>query len=88
MVLLLLVHLDARLAALAPLGGFFALRTGEPPHGPLPTLAQAYDRTPTAPDGGLCPDADLRPGTDPDFHPPPAPRPPPRPGGPRPRAAA
>ncbi|MFQ6147013.1 (2Fe-2S)-binding protein [Streptomyces seoulensis] len=49
MVGLLLVHLDTRLAALAPLGGFFALRTGEPPHGPLPTLAEAYDRTPPGP---------------------------------------
>lgn len=58
LVLLLLVHLDARLAALAPLGGFFALRTGEPRHGPLPTLAQAYDRTTTAPDSGPHP----RPG--------------------------
>jgi hypothetical protein len=36
------VELDARLAALRPLGGFFVLRTGEPPHGPLPTLAEAY----------------------------------------------
>ncbi|MFI2643924.1 (2Fe-2S)-binding protein [Streptomyces sp. NPDC018610] len=49
MVLLLLVDLDAGLAALGPLGGFFALRTGEPPHGPLPTLAQAYARTPPGP---------------------------------------
>lgn len=30
------------LAALRPLGGFFVLRTGAPPHAPLPTLAQAY----------------------------------------------
>ncbi|MFB7597838.1 (2Fe-2S)-binding protein [Streptomyces sp. NPDC056160] len=42
MVLLLLVEPDAELAALRPLGGFFALRTGEPPRGPLPTLAQVY----------------------------------------------
>ncbi|MGW4347503.1 (2Fe-2S)-binding protein [Streptomyces sp. NPDC004690] len=77
------MHLDARLAALAPLGGFFALRTGEPPHGPLPTLAQAYDRTPTAPAADLRHDTDLHPDTDPapgpalhpapDFHPVPGP---------------
>ncbi|GAA0909744.1 (2Fe-2S)-binding protein [Streptomyces thermoalcalitolerans] len=30
------------LAALRPLGGFFVLRTGTPPHGRLPTLAQVY----------------------------------------------
>ncbi|MBC2866805.1 (2Fe-2S)-binding protein [Streptomyces mexicanus] len=36
------MEFDARLAALQPLGGFFVLRTGEPPHGPLPTLAEAY----------------------------------------------
>lgn len=29
------------LAALRRLGGFFVLRTGAPPHGPLPTLAEA-----------------------------------------------
>ncbi|WP_020657194.1 (2Fe-2S)-binding protein [Streptomyces sp. Amel2xE9] len=68
------MHLDARLAALAPLGGFFALRTGEPPHGPLPTLAQAYDHPPPAPDTDLAPgDSDPAPG--PDFHPGPAPGP-------------
>ncbi|MEW2292855.1 (2Fe-2S)-binding protein [Streptomyces sp. NPDC006743] len=38
---------DAQLAALRPLGGFFALRTGEPPRGPLPTLAQAYGLAPS-----------------------------------------
>jgi hypothetical protein len=43
LVLLLLVDLDPRLAALRPLGGFFVLRTGAPPDGPLPTLAHAYD---------------------------------------------
>lgn len=42
MVLLIFVALDPGLTALGTLGGFFALRTGEPPHGPLPTLAQAY----------------------------------------------
>ncbi|MFF1674553.1 (2Fe-2S)-binding protein [Streptomyces sp. NPDC058256] len=42
MVLLLFVDLDPQLAALGPLGGFFVLRTGVPPRGPLPTLAQAY----------------------------------------------
>ncbi|MEU3611700.1 (2Fe-2S)-binding protein [Streptomyces sp. NPDC006872] len=50
MVLLHLVDLDPQLAALRPLGGFFALRTplpgaGEPPR-PLPTLAQAYGEIP------------------------------------------
>ncbi|MFC8343231.1 (2Fe-2S)-binding protein [Streptomyces sp. NPDC057280] len=43
MVLLLLVDLDADLAALRPLGGFFLLRTGAPPRSTLPTLARAYD---------------------------------------------
>ncbi|MFF5493705.1 (2Fe-2S)-binding protein [Streptomyces aquilus] len=42
MVLLLLVDLDADLAALRPLGGFFLLRTGAPPRSTPPTLAQAY----------------------------------------------
>ncbi|MCX5329765.1 MULTISPECIES: (2Fe-2S)-binding protein [unclassified Streptomyces] len=42
MVLLLLVDLDADLAALRPLGGFFLLRTGAAPRSTLPTLAQAY----------------------------------------------
>ncbi|MFI6335863.1 (2Fe-2S)-binding protein [Streptomyces sp. NPDC050535] len=36
------MDLDPQLAALGPLGGFFVLRTGVPPRGPLPTLAQAY----------------------------------------------
>lgn len=36
------MDLDPELAALGPLGGFFVLRTGVPPRGPLPTLAQAY----------------------------------------------
>ncbi|MET8244959.1 (2Fe-2S)-binding protein [Streptomyces sp. NPDC005202] len=36
------MDLDPDLAALRPLGGFFLLRTGGAPHGPLPTLAQAY----------------------------------------------
>ncbi|MEU7057328.1 (2Fe-2S)-binding protein [Streptomyces sp. NPDC046197] len=44
MVLLLSVDLDPGLAALRPLGGFFVLHTGRPPHGPLPSLAQAYAR--------------------------------------------
>ncbi|MES5817858.1 (2Fe-2S)-binding protein [Streptomyces sp. RG80] len=43
MVLLLLVDLDADLAALRPLGGFFLLRTGAAPRSSLPTLAQVYD---------------------------------------------
>ncbi|MDT7840433.1 (2Fe-2S)-binding protein [Streptomyces justiciae] len=43
MVLLLFVDLDADLAALRPLGGFFLLRTGAPPRSTLPTLARAYD---------------------------------------------
>jgi hypothetical protein len=42
LVLLLFVDLDPELAALGALGGFFVLRTGVPPRGPLPTLAQAY----------------------------------------------
>ncbi|MER6123540.1 (2Fe-2S)-binding protein [Streptomyces sp. NPDC001795] len=42
MVLLTFVDLDPELAALGSLGGFFVLRTGVPPHGPLPTLAQVY----------------------------------------------
>ncbi|MEU6221777.1 (2Fe-2S)-binding protein [Streptomyces sp. NPDC047022] len=42
MVLLTFVDLDPELAALRALGGFFVLRTGLPPRGPLPTLAQAY----------------------------------------------
>ncbi|MFD5813685.1 (2Fe-2S)-binding protein [Streptomyces sp. NPDC127038] len=41
MVLLLFVDLDPELKALDALGGFFVLRTGVPPHGPLPTLASA-----------------------------------------------
>ncbi|MFB7455267.1 (2Fe-2S)-binding protein [Streptomyces sp. NPDC056188] len=36
------MNLAPDLAALNDLGGFFALRTGTPPHGPPPTLAQAY----------------------------------------------
>ncbi|WP_033279095.1 (2Fe-2S)-binding protein [Streptomyces sp. NRRL F-525] len=43
MVLLLFVDLDPELAALRPLGGFFVLRTGAAPHGPLPTLAATYE---------------------------------------------
>ncbi|MEU9207386.1 (2Fe-2S)-binding protein [Streptomyces sp. NPDC048415] len=46
MVLLLFVDLDPQLAALGSLGGFFVLRTGVPPHGTLPTLAQAYTAAP------------------------------------------
>src|SRR3954453_540430 len=42
LVLLLFVDLDQDLAALTTLGGFFVLRTGEAPRGPLPTLAYAY----------------------------------------------
>ncbi|MFJ5271816.1 (2Fe-2S)-binding protein [Streptomyces sp. NPDC088358] len=42
MVLLVFVDLDPDLAALDALGGFFVLRTGVPPRGPLPTLARAY----------------------------------------------
>ncbi|MEV6195478.1 (2Fe-2S)-binding protein [Streptomyces sp. NPDC051920] len=41
MVLLLFVDLDPRLSPLDALGGFFVLRTGVPPGGPLPTLASA-----------------------------------------------
>ncbi|GHE81908.1 hypothetical protein GCM10014715_41930 [Streptomyces spiralis] len=42
LVVLLLVDLDPDLAALRSLGGFFVLRTGEPPRAALLTLAQAY----------------------------------------------
>ncbi|MFI9611651.1 (2Fe-2S)-binding protein [Streptomyces sp. NPDC052023] len=49
MVLLVLVDLDPDLTALAPLGGFFVLRTvGDTPRsraGALPTLGQVYDST-------------------------------------------
>ncbi|MFD6925759.1 (2Fe-2S)-binding protein [Streptomyces sp. NPDC059944] len=44
MVLLVFVDLDPQLTALGALGGFFVLRTGAPPRGPLPTLARAYAR--------------------------------------------
>ncbi|MFF9127193.1 (2Fe-2S)-binding protein [Streptomyces sp. NPDC014889] len=47
------MNLAPDLAALNDLGGFFALRTGTPPHGPLPTLAQAY--ADPAPDAGTHP---------------------------------
>lgn len=47
LVLLLFVDLDPDLAALAPLGGFFVLRTGRAPHEPPPTLAQAYENRPS-----------------------------------------
>ncbi|MFE9600119.1 (2Fe-2S)-binding protein [Streptomyces hokutonensis] len=43
MVLLLFVDLDPDLAALRALGGFFVLRTGAAPNGPLPTLATTYE---------------------------------------------
>jgi hypothetical protein len=43
LVLLLFVDLDPDLAALGPLGGFFALRTTGAPNPPLPTLAQVYE---------------------------------------------
>ncbi|WP_093623688.1 (2Fe-2S)-binding protein [Streptomyces sp. 3213.3] len=43
MVLLLFVDLDPELAALRALGGFFVLRTGAAPNGPLPTLATTYE---------------------------------------------
>lgn len=46
MVVLLVVDLDPDLAALRSLGGFFVLRTGEPPRAALPTLARAYDDHP------------------------------------------
>ncbi|MFJ4466428.1 (2Fe-2S)-binding protein [Streptomyces sp. NPDC089424] len=55
------MDLDPALTALRPLGGYFALRTvadaPRAPSGPLPTLAQTYDRT--APDGSPDP-LDLR----------------------------
>ena len=43
LVLLLFVDLDPELAALRPLGGFFVLRTGGVPPGPLPRLARTYE---------------------------------------------
>ncbi|MGW7299894.1 IucA/IucC family C-terminal-domain containing protein [Streptomyces sp. NPDC054829] len=45
MVLLPFVDLDPELTALRPLGGFFLLRATGAPAGPLPTLAETYDRT-------------------------------------------
>ncbi|MFD0507497.1 (2Fe-2S)-binding protein [Streptomyces chiangmaiensis] len=45
MVLLTFVDLDPELSALGALGGFFVLRTGVAPRGPLPTLAHAYATT-------------------------------------------
>ncbi|GAA2259017.1 hypothetical protein GCM10010145_33720 [Streptomyces ruber] len=36
------MNLDPDLTALGTLGGFFVLRTGEPPQGSLPTLVRAY----------------------------------------------
>ena len=42
MVLLLFVDPDPALAGLDALGGFFVLRTGEPPGPTVPTLARAY----------------------------------------------
>jgi len=51
-VLLPFVELDQDLAALEPLGGFFVLRTGGAPQGPLPTLARAYgNQSPDAESG-------------------------------------
>lgn len=52
MVLLLFVALDPDLTALHALGGFFVLRTGEPPDGRLPTLAHAYTARPAGENGG------------------------------------
>jgi len=43
LVLLLFVDLDPELAALRAPGGFFVLRTGAAPGGPLPTLALTYE---------------------------------------------
>ncbi|MGV9249901.1 (2Fe-2S)-binding protein [Streptomyces sp. NPDC003697] len=54
------MDLDPDLAALAPLGGFFVLRTGRAPHRPLPTLARAY--------GSPHEDAGTRGGEGPDAH--------------------
>ncbi|MFD5268321.1 (2Fe-2S)-binding protein [Streptomyces sp. NPDC058335] len=57
MVLLHFVDLDPQLAALRPLGGFFALNTTPPTGGPgeparlLPTLAEAYSAAPTGANG-------------------------------------
>lgn len=43
------MDLDPQLAALDALGGFFVLRTGVPPRGPLPTLASACANPRTGP---------------------------------------
>ncbi|MDN0198688.1 (2Fe-2S)-binding protein [Streptomyces sp. S.PNR 29] len=63
MVVLGLVDLDPDLAALRPLGGFFALRTSASPPGSLPTLAQVYAHA--APDVQSHPQSDpLSPQSD------------------------
>ncbi|WP_250081524.1 (2Fe-2S)-binding protein [Streptomyces sp. AS02] len=51
MVLLLFVDLDPDLAALGPLGGFFVLRTPGEALRPLATLAQAYAKPSSDPQG-------------------------------------
>ena len=50
------MDLDPDLVALRSLGGFFVLHTGVPPHGPLPTLAEAYASPTSGAAGGV--DAD------------------------------
>jgi hypothetical protein len=50
------VDLEPDLAALGALGGFFVLRTGAPPLGPLPTLAHAYAAEPADGAAGPCGD--------------------------------
>jgi len=58
------VDLDPGLAALRPLGGFFLLRTGAPPRGPLPTLAQVYAGQASEAYGGDALDVRVRKVTD------------------------
>lgn len=50
------MDLEPDLAALGALGGFFVLRTGAPPRGPLPTLAHAYAAEPADGAAGPCGD--------------------------------
>jgi hypothetical protein len=54
------VDLAPGLAALRPLGGFFVLRTGAPPHGRLPTLAQVYAQPAAGPHDSRPLDARVR----------------------------
>ncbi|MFF4861014.1 (2Fe-2S)-binding protein [Streptomyces sp. NPDC001231] len=59
------MNLAPDLAALNDLGGFFVLRTGAPPHRPLPSLAQAYATPVTDPTTAPVTDPTTAPVTDP-----------------------